>query len=383
MFLYILLFICISISCSCIDKNENNLLYFHVQGKDTTYICNLKNVNMNPVRIQLSDWVEDFRWIQFENSDTAIIAGQNVYITDNYIGLMDNQCFKLFNRNGAYICDIGRMGHGPGEYTVLYSAALDEVRNRIYAVPFGHKKVWVYDFQGNSIEDLDFPILAKGVARSMADGSILLTHLNFGHSMQYFHLDTIGLRTYTSDKGKIVVSRNLKGEFIGYNNEIHLRNNTDLFTFHIYPSFADSLFCFNPDTRKSYVRFTLSNANTRNLVISETKSAFFIRYFSIDTNIVEDWKPISDIMIASKYDNTVCYADVKNDYMGGIPVTSQFAMPQDGWYYEVLEPIQLLEMIEERLNDSDCSDENKTFLKQLKKSFDINGNNILFYGRIK
>lgn len=94
MFLYILLFICISISCSCIDKNENNLLYFHVQGKDTTYICNLKNVNMNPVRIQLSDWVEDFRWIQFENSDTAIIAGQNVYITDNYIGLMDNQCFK-------------------------------------------------------------------------------------------------------------------------------------------------------------------------------------------------------------------------------------------------------------------------------------------------
>ncbi len=50
---------------------------------------------------------------------------------------------------------------------------------------------------------------------------------------------------------------------------------------------------------------------------------------------------------------------------------------------EVLEPIQLLEMINNRLDEPDCTNEDKTRLKQLKNSFDKNGNNLLLYGKIR
>ncbi|MBE6286715.1 MAG: 6-bladed beta-propeller [Mediterranea massiliensis] len=383
MYRYFIFYLSVLFLLSCNERDERKALSFQVKGSDTLFVCDLNRIEHEKVRINLSDWVDEFRWIQLDSADTATIIGQEVYITDNYIGMLDNQRFKLFNHAGQFLCDIGRVGQGPGEYTVLYSAALDEKRNRIYLAPFGHNKVWIYNFQGNSIEDMNMPLLTKGVIRSMSDGSLLMTHLNFGKSMQYFQIDTLGLKTFTSDMSKVVVTRTPSGDFIGYNNEIYLRNNTKDFIYHIYPSFSDSLFCFNPQSRKSYTRLTLNNLRSRYITITETPSAFFIRFISGITNIPTKWIPTSEVIIADKKRETACFADIRNDYLGGIAVTSQFALPQSGWYYEVLEPIQLLEMINNRLDEPDCTNEDKTRLKQLKNSFDKNGNNLLLYGKIR
>lgn len=90
----------------------------------------------NSRQIKLSNWVTDFKCIQLENSDTALVKGWRVYITDNYIGVLDEQAFKLFNHQGKFLCNIGRTGQGPGEYKVLYGATLNEKFDKICLAPF-------------------------------------------------------------------------------------------------------------------------------------------------------------------------------------------------------------------------------------------------------
>jgi len=47
------------------------------------------------------------------------------------------------------------------------------------------------------------------------------------------------------------------------------------------------------------------------------------------------------------------------------------------------EPLQLMERIEKRLEESDCTDADKKVLKELYDSLDEDGNNIMFIGRLK
>ena len=68
--------------------------------------------------------------------------------------------------------------------------------------------------------------------------------------------------------------------------------------------------------------------------------------------------------------------------MGNLPV-NKLGIPQDAWYCELFEPLQLVELIEEKLSDENCTDKERKALEELRSSFDEDGNNILFFGRIK
>ena len=55
----------------------------------------------------------------------------------------------------------------------------------------------------------------------------------------------------------------------------------------------------------------------------------------------------------------------------------------NGYIFMMYEPLQLMEQIEKRLEESDCTDADKKVLKELYDSLDENGNNIMFIGRLK
>ena len=116
-------------------------------------VCHYSNVK-DTVNIKLSDLVEDFRIVRFDNSPEAIFTSRTLpTITDHYIGIgiTASQPYMLFNSDGKFLCTAGKIGQGPGEYPMsIYDAAIDEQEQRIYLGSFGFlNKIMVYDLKGN------------------------------------------------------------------------------------------------------------------------------------------------------------------------------------------------------------------------------------------
>lgn len=312
----------------------------------------------------------------------CVSEGWRVYITDNYIGVLDEQAFKLFNHQGKFLCNIGRTGQGPGEYKVLYGATLNEKFDKICLAPFYGKSLLEYNFRGEFLQSIDVSVIVKGQVRYQPDGSLLLTHLQFANSptFQYLHVDTTGIKTYINDDSKLISSIDEEGNFIGFNNEIWAGNNTSEFTYHIFET--DTLYRFNPQTHKTYPRFALNNFHGRYIDLTEPPSSFLIYFYPSGMEEVNGWKPETNTVLIDKEKTRAYFAEVVNDFMGNLPV-NKLGIPQDGWYCELFEPLQLVELIEEKLSDENCTDKERKALEELRSSFDEEGNNILFFGRIQ
>ena len=83
----VILLVCL-LCCACGKKEGYNALSYQVTENDTLFICDAEQWG-NSRQTKLSNWVTDFKCIQLENSDTALVKGWKVYITDNYIGVLD------------------------------------------------------------------------------------------------------------------------------------------------------------------------------------------------------------------------------------------------------------------------------------------------------
>lgn len=74
---------------------------------------------------------------------------------------------------------------------------------------------------------------------------------------------------------------------------------------------------------------------------------------------------------------------VTNDLIGNLPIQDLATSINNGWYYEMFEPYMLLDLIDERLSNSECSDQDRKVLEDIKNSIDEDGNNIMFMGKLK
>lgn len=83
--------------------------------------------------MKLSDLIDDYRIIKFENSDSAIFRVRKPVVSKNYVAFIqgNSQPVVLFDKNGKFICKVGNIGQGPGEYSMAYDALIDEQRNKI------------------------------------------------------------------------------------------------------------------------------------------------------------------------------------------------------------------------------------------------------------
>ncbi|MDR2970087.1 MAG: 6-bladed beta-propeller, partial [Tannerellaceae bacterium] len=99
--------------------------------------------------------VDGFEVVKMDNSkEDALIGGRLtlVGISSNYIGVHHYQffAFKLFEKEGRYLRDIGSIGQGPGEYNAIQDCYMDEENDRIYLLTgYNSTEVLVYDFNGN------------------------------------------------------------------------------------------------------------------------------------------------------------------------------------------------------------------------------------------
>ncbi len=121
--------------CCCKSNKDNNQA-----------IINLKNVELKNIKI--SSIVDSIYYIKLETSSECLIKdiGQ-IYLDKDFLFVSDGQeHLFVFNRDGKYLNQIGRKGHGPGEFLAINSFSIDPKNKIVYILD--HKRILGYDYQG-------------------------------------------------------------------------------------------------------------------------------------------------------------------------------------------------------------------------------------------
>lgn len=339
----------------------------------TLTICDISKVK-DTLDIPLSEWVEDFQIVRFENKDTAFFKMWWPVITDQHIGIRTHGgAFKLFDRQGKYLCDVGNVGQGPGEYSSLYSEVIDEKGKCIYLGSFfGSDKVLKYNIaDGRFIEGIEIgEELNKPKLTLNEDGSLSVVHLCFKESSKMLaaHIAKDGTVTkYAPSANEGVSPRDNEGHFVGFDHEIWSYNNVSEPSFSF--TYADSLYHYDWKNNKVMTYFTAINGpKDAYKLYSELPGKCLINIFGTG-QMVADFKTKSSYFIR-----------LKNDFVGGMKAPTNFS---SGYFFASYEPLQLMDRIEARLAESDCTEKDKQMLNDLLKTLDEDDNNIMFIGKLK
>ena len=128
---------------------------------DSAIVCDYNLVKKQHVtEIPYSAIASDYELVKLDNDNEDAFLGADyspIAISENYIGVYCYEFypFKLFRRSdGKYLRDIGGYGQGPGEYSMVRCAQIDEKHNRIYILPSLQKKILIYDLEGKYLSDI-------------------------------------------------------------------------------------------------------------------------------------------------------------------------------------------------------------------------------------
>ena len=346
---------------------DNTVSYNEETGLTVCHYSNVKDT----VYLKLSDLVEDFRIVRFDNSPEAIFTYRTLpTITDHYIGVgtSASQPFMLFNSDGKYLCTAGKIGQGPGEYPrTIYDSAIDEQEQKIYLGCFASfDKILIYDLKGNFLEDrkIDYE-LNKPKFELGEDKSLSIVHLP---------VQTTGespLVSQYSKEGKLIAQLE-EAPFFKVNNF-----NQDIFAYHNVPDLSfhitsvDTLYHYIKSENRIVPKFTLNFGamEDKPIHIYNEIPGYYIAMVFGQGNIFVD-----------KEKQQARYVRLVNDFCGGMKVMLNF---KDGWVWRIFEPGYLIEYIQDRMNDSDCTEEDREKLQSLLDTIDEDDNNIMFLGKLK
>ncbi|NDV58498.1 6-bladed beta-propeller [Bacteroides sp. 519] len=338
------------------------------------------------LEIPLSYLTEKIEVLRLDDREEALIGRGRISISDNYI-LISNQKqtpFKLFDKKGKFITNIGVYGQGPNEYLNTYDEQLDEKNNRIYILPWQSNKLLVFDLEGNALPPIPLALrVPKGkFVVDTPNSLVTVTTLPFeGMPAVVWTQDLQGNRKNFVPAGHLTVPRD-------FSNEVDAGRNTsayDVMLMVIVPPRQDSLYHYNHAANKLEPRFTLNYGNTEISWHSyyELPNHFWGNFqvpVKQSANITVGSKPA--FFIVDKETLLGNYFYVYNDLVGK---SDRLGWPyfNNGYYIENLEPAQLIEKIEKELADSKLPKNKRSELQKLLESLDPEGNNVLIYAKLK
>lgn len=217
------------------------------------YICDLKAAS-DTIDIPLSELIEDCRIVRFETSDEAMFNAWWINVSDNYICIrQESNVVKLYDKDGKYLCDVGAMGNGPGEYSMtVYDEIIDEKGGHIFFSPFYGKKIMMYGLDGKWIKDIDLPgQINKPKIEINADGTLSVVHMPFEEGAPIaFRMDTDGKILSQVPARDYMLAGNFDGEIFSYRNTG---------TFDFFYTGIDTTFTYDAVANKLVPRFTMNS----------------------------------------------------------------------------------------------------------------------------
>ena len=360
-----------------------------VNGEALT-VCPLENLK-DTVSIPLSDLVEELQFVKMDNREEALIGMSAVSFSDNYILVLAsrNVPCKLFRKDGTYINKVGSIGQGPGEYQNIYDAQIDEKHGRIYLLPWITNRILIYNMEGKYESSIPLNLgnpgflVPKGTFHVDADkGQVSVVLLPFNHlPVVAWVQDMEGNLIHEVPSGHLKIQPD-------FSNEVVAPKATEALSVHISTFFElrqDTLYHFDTEQGKLLPRFTLDYGNTK--MGPHGYYELPNHYYGYVSGMKQTSEYLFDYdgmryFIIEKATGKGSYCRIYDDYLYDREVTWVSGM--NGYYYRHIEPVVLLEEIEEALaKHPEWSEERRTKLKKLKANIDEDDNNYLFYGTLK
>ena len=357
-------------------------------GNDKVLSCDQRNLK-DTIDIPLSYFTEELDIVKLDNRDEALVGQAGVTISDNYI-LISSSPFKLFDRKGNFLTNIGAVGNGPGEYKFIIYAQLDEPNNRIYLLPWRGSQLLVYDLAGNIFPPIPFC--------NQASTSMFYADSNKGTvSVVTLPMKNIPFVAWTQDtKGNQISAiepGNLKCENIGslVVSSFNLPDIFDINIMCIMPTYIDSLYQYDRTNSRLRPTFTLNFTNKDDIPwhgYSEWPD-HFVGYIS-DPPITRENELGTTTTpgkmhsyIVNKQTNHGSYFKMYNDYLGNIEIKKPHFAFNNGYYKVNIEPGNLLTEIETALKNPNLPDTMRKKLIDLQSSISENDNNYIMIAKLK
>lgn len=347
----------------------------------------------------LSYFMEELNFVKLDNRDEAIIYPTGVEVSENYILVKSGRprtnsyaeyqaarpipC-KLFDKKGNFIAEIGAIGQGPGEYTMIYSTQIDEKNQRIYLMPWSTDKILVYDFTGEALEPIRMPYRTPKAIFKVQDDRVAIAIIPFPNNPSVAWVQT------TSGE---IIKETPSGHFevSDFSNEVFSGQNTanvDISFWH-YPSRVDSLYHINMQTGEFTAKFTTDfHTNTPSshsyvewpdYYLGNTQAPVTIS----DGNGVRQEGEAPAFFILDKKSLKGSFLRIDNDHLDGKPIEWPIGIFNKSYYTINMEPGELLEWIEKALKSDRVNDKMRTKLADLKNSINEDDNNYIVYGKMK
>lgn len=356
-------------------------------GSNKVLSCDQKLLT-DTVFLPLSHLTEELEVIKLDNREEALVGQSGLTISDHYIltHRSGQIPFRLFDRKGNYLTNIGAIGQGPGEYQNVYDAQLDEANNRIYLLPWQSGNILVYDLSGKVLPPIPICLRApKGKFYVDAhDSTVAVTLLPFkGLPAVAWTQDMQGNRKAFIEPGHLEAPQD-------FSNEITSSRNV--------PSVFDvNILCIVPTREDSLYHYDYKN-NRLNPVFTMKFSldpipwhgymelpGYYMGDTSLPIQVKENaWEAGETVYyIIEKHTGKGAYLRLLNDYLGNTEIAWPIYSFNNGYYARSVEPGNLQTELETALKDSNLTDEMRKKLTGLQSSVGENDNNYIFVARLK
>jgi hypothetical protein len=163
------------IGCNNSEKEANQAAYL-----DIDIVKNLENAKQNRT---FNEFFKVENVCKLESKENAFIASMGkmislrdtLYILDKkYTGI------KVFNNKGTYLHTIGKLGQGPGEFSVIFDMELDSKAKNLIVYSNDDRKMGVFTKRGEILKEYPIPFYASYFA--IVDNQNFLFYVNYNSS---------------------------------------------------------------------------------------------------------------------------------------------------------------------------------------------------------
>lgn len=362
-------------------------------GNDKVLSCDQKLLT-DTVSFPLSHFTEEMEIIKLDNSDKALVGQSGLSISDNYILVHSGYpptAFKLFDRKGNYITEVGAIGQGPGEYQSVYDAQIDEKNQRIYLMPWQSDKLLVFGMDGKALDPIPLGVRCPK-ARFKVDtekNTVTVAVLPWDAEQPVIWTqDFKGNHLQEVMAGHLAVQRSFNHEIIVYQN---VPGEFDFSMYCMMPTRVDSLYRYNEHENRLQPVFTFAHATTDPVPwhgYAEWPDYFTGDYSGPPVVRKTEHGTISTPgetfhYIINKKSGKGAYLKIYNDYLGDLPVGYPSGAFVKGYYMSNIEPGNLLTDIDKALQNQSQPEAMKKKLTDLQNSIDENDNNYIMIARLK
>lgn len=348
-------------------QKTKSIAYTKNINGNNVVICPVRNVR-DSVTLELSQLVESCEIVKLDNSAAALFdRAWHADISKSHICIKSygQQPAKLYDKSGKFICDIGKIGRGPGEYPTLIGLQFSSDGKLIYLFPFGTtRKILVYDTTGKYVRDIPLAFTQRKFKAFVSPGSVTVLSMPFkGDSAICFQQDMNGKVISKIAAPPYLLNQSFDGEVFS----------NFLPWFDMYNTSSDTIYNYNISGNKLEPKFAKDFGGAKPVTVSYELPGYYYFWFR-----GEDKK--SHLVYVNKKSLDAKYFRLKNDLFGNIEMSPVFT---HGWFFNSIAAISLKKQLDTALKDKDLTAAQRQKLTELNTGLKADDNNVIFYGKLK